>query len=249
MILIGIDLSLTSPGIACFNTNTHKWHMYAFLQHKQKHRLFKHEAITLWPQIPGPEVVDNLRFEHIITHIIAMIQMLKSESSVSVCLEDYAYDTNSGNDFKIYELAGILKYHLYTKCGITSVPKIAIGRWKKLSCDYGHATKSDVVTFMCTHGPKLDFLTLLDQKVGADDKIPSPTQDLCDSAGIVLALLYLIEHPAEKLNPAKKKNKKSKKDKKTEKDIVAKPEKLKPCKKKPKKIECTDFDYSVLFDQ
>jgi hypothetical protein len=204
MILIGIDLSLTSPGLSVLDESD-VWYMYAFLQHKKKHKNFKHPLITLLPMIPNSTTSDMIRYQYIVDQIIKIIQFWQTKNSrIKIVIENYAFSAASGNGYKLYELGGIMKYALFFRCQLDCV-LLPVKKWKKYAIGNGDATKLEVVQYMVTNGPKLDFMTLLDMKIPPDNIPGNPVQDICDACGLILAYKHILQYGENLKNSKKRK--------------------------------------------
>ena len=59
-------------------------------------------------------------------------------------------------------------------------------QWKKRTIGHGNATKSQVIEYVQTHGPCTDLCTAFG--VTANQKIPSPIDDLADAICLALSL-------------------------------------------------------------
>lgn len=237
MLLIGIDLSLRSPGIAVFDTSIHNseaWHIYAFTQTTTKHKIENNKHIKLLSPIPSCDnEIDLKRYRYIVDSIVKIIQESQTNhKDVRVAIEGYAFSKNkSGHTFKLYELTGILKMAIFEKCQI-SCRIIAITQWKRLVTGKSFAEKVDIVNFMKSNGPTFDFLEIM-QYHDVGNEIPNPVQDMADACGIAIAFHKLIE--IEKKHPLKSNVKKS-----VKKSVKKPPQKRKniimsPSKKKGKK--------------
>ncbi len=209
--VVGLDLSVRSPGIAVATqdevTKRWSWRLYCFAQRKREHgiRFEAPEGATLHvlPALPkvtteGSLLGDVGRYTTIaaalMQHVIAPMQ--DAASTCHVVIEGYAFPRRevSGHSFKLHELGGVIKSQLVA-AGVQHITVMTASRWKKLALGNGHASKHDAVTWMATHGPRMDILCALRLKATKDGDIPTPAQDVADAAGLVLAVTHPLSPP------------------------------------------------------
>jgi hypothetical protein len=206
MIIIAIDLGIKSPAMGIWFDDG-EWFYYAFLSRIRKHAHFSHPQITLLPPIPklsksakkdraAKASMTMQKYRHITDHLVANIQQWQvTEKEVRVIMEGYSFGSDSGNQFKMYELGGILKYRIETECHlpIVSYPP---SRWKAWGVGKGDADKAYIVEYMKTHGPCLDFCSIFQLTIPANRKVPTPVQDLGDVSGMILAYKAWLANPS-----------------------------------------------------
>ncbi len=185
-IIVGLDMSLTSAGIAIFYQATKKWQLYAFAQRKREIGLTKkintNCTLTLFNEIPSAaDACDAFRYKFVIDHIIKVIPL----HSI-VLIEAYAYPNKAiaGSNFKLHELGGVLKVELLKK-NITDVSSIVNTSWKKLTLGNGNATKLDVVNHCQINEPNINILEVLNLQLTKNNEVPCPAQDIADAICIV----------------------------------------------------------------
>ena len=163
MYVIGVDLSLRSPGFAVYYNST--WILYYFAQNnKQQGHIWTNEdgsiKIISLPRIPASNCSDILRYAHIIHAFeVDILSKLDRSIPIRILLEDYAFVARkfAGHHKKLQELGGIFKYSLYTN-NITDVECITSARWKKMATGNGRITKRGMVAFIKANKPNLYVL-------------------------------------------------------------------------------------------
>ena len=220
---VGIDMSLTSPGIACFWAGV--WSLWCFATRKREENLRWQSAdgtITLCvlPMIPGPALADAERYRHIITHIQReCVPHWPTDSRLLLEHYIFAKPSMSGSSYKLHELCGILKYHLtQTHPGLTTV---APSVWKKQLSGLSGLSKYQTLCLVQSKLPQLDLMKLFGFE--ATLVVPNPVQDLADAIGIVMASMTEDIHTF-KTGKITNRIKKAKKDKikKAKGDVVKK---------------------------
>ncbi len=184
--IVGLDMSLTSPGIAVFGRRTQFWNLYAFAQRKReigmKRNINSNARIELFGRIPSSDTAsDAERYKFIVDHIIQIIP----EDSI-VLIEGYAFVNRAiaGSNFKLHELGGFLKVKLLEK-KITNVHSIVSSCWKKAAIGKGNATKNEVVDCVLNKDPFIDLMKLFQLEPTVNGEIPCPVQDLADAIEMV----------------------------------------------------------------
>lgn len=191
--LVGLDLSLTSPALAVHDTTTSTWHLFAFAQRVREEGVCIHDknvCITLLPAIPKTGC-NEARYEHIRHHLVdAVLQPLCAAApTVRVAIESYAFGaTHSGHAYKLMELGGIVKHSLFRQFPHWTVQAVPPTKWKKHTVGTGRASKAEVVTYVQHHGPCVPLLELLGLVPSSTGTIPCPVQDLADAVCLVLSL-------------------------------------------------------------
>ncbi len=185
-VIVGLDMSLTSAGIAIFYQETKTWQLYAFAQRQKeigmKKKLNEFVSLTLFGRIPTSDCSsDAVRYQFIIEHIIKIIP-----SNAIVLIEAYAYPNKAiaGSNFKLHELGGVLKVELLKK-NIQFVYSIVSSSWRKLAFGKGNLNKNDVVELILKNDPFIDLMQTFDLKLSKNGTIPCPVQDIADAIGIV----------------------------------------------------------------
>jgi hypothetical protein len=194
VIYVGLDLSLTSPGVAIYETVSAAWTLYGFEQRVREHGLTRHcgaTTILLLPRIPSAASSNEARYEHIRHYIVdVMLARFHADPSVVVGIECYAFGAkNAGSSYKLQELGGIVKHSLWKTYPTWRQEIITPGQWKKQTIGSGRATKADALKHIQTHGPVVCLLPELGLELTSNGDVPCPAQDLADAACIVLSLL------------------------------------------------------------
>ena len=196
VVLVGVDLSLTSPGVAIHDTTTDTWLLYGFAQRKREQGIRKHQGKTtlcLLPRIPNSDTTNEERYEHIRSHVMETILLpYRAEPQVVVGIENYAFAAQSGHSYKLQELGGILKHSLWKTYPGWHQEAIPPAQWKKQVIGNGRATKKDALLHVGQYGPCISLLCELGLSMSTTGEVPCPAQDLADAACIVL---YLAGHP------------------------------------------------------
>ena len=187
---VGIDMSLTSPGIACFWAGI--WSLWCFAVRKRDENLQWRSVdgaikLTVLPMIPGPSFKDVDRYRHIITYIQRECVPHWPKDS-RLYLENYIFTKPSlaGSSYKIHELGGILKYQLtQTHPHLTTV---APSVWKKKLSGLSGMSKHQTLCCVQARLPQLDLMNLFGfGSTQTTSVVPNPVQDISDAIGIVLA--------------------------------------------------------------
>lgn len=186
MIIAGIDLSLTSPGLVVHDTDTKTITAY-FYPARKRNRNIKLEVETeyaggtLFKLVPipgkpgaGMSLVD--RYAQISKDIVDRIPL-----SARVLLEGYAFESRSSSASKLHELGGILKFRLFCR-DRTRCEEVPPARLKKFFTGSGRADKLDMHTHFVTRG----FPNLMECFGFSDCKgCPNPVQDIVDAFTLV----------------------------------------------------------------
>lgn len=174
--VIGLDYSLTSPGIT-IKTPEGKLKFY-FLAHKPKlegiqfdNEDFRIEGVT-YPIYSS----DQERYEKLAYTVLLLLEINQaSKESTRIFIEGYSYASSVSSMFPLAENMSILKYFLW-KEGY-SFEMIPPSKVKKLATDKGNAKKEDVYhAFKSETG--LDLINILGLK---SEKIGNPVSDIADS--------------------------------------------------------------------
>ena len=187
-IRVGLDISLKSPGIAIHDLNTDTWSLFCFAQRASDFTTVQSPQVHVLPAIPSTTKSNVERYEHIRKHLVDNILMkYREHEHVHVNIESYAFGAkNSGSSYKLQELGGVLKHSLWIYFPTWTYSCIPPTQWKKRTIGHGNATKSQVIEYVQTHGPCLDLCAAFG--VTANQKIPSPIDDLADAICFALSL-------------------------------------------------------------
>jgi len=198
----GFDLSLTSSACAIYDLQLKKWYICAFTQKAREDVKFYYATANaeVWLLDALPETHnDVLRYIHVEEHLMKFVcehipaQYRKDQTDVRI--EQYAFvgPEHAGHSYKLHEIGGIIKRALW-KHGFPHVTPVVVGAWKRTVVGKGNCTKLDVVQFIATHGPKINFLTILgydESTLAKDEKnqavVPCPAQDFADASAIAMA--------------------------------------------------------------
>ena len=195
MIIVGLDLSLASPGIAVYDTATTRWSLYGFAQRVREQNLEKTSGgttIRLFPAIPR-DVCNEARYEHVRAYLVdRVLAPYADEPEVVIGIECYAFGArHSGSSYKLQELGGVIKHSIWQRFPGWVQLSIPPTQWKKLTLGRGQATKLAVVEYVAGAGPCLPLVTLLGTALGKQGAVPSPAQDLADAVCVALSVTLL----------------------------------------------------------
>lgn len=193
MLRIGIDLSLTSPGIAINNTVTKKWYLYGFLQ-KKSQPSFEYESecihLKLLPHIPDSSTQNEQRYEHIryhlVDHVLCNFRHDIDNYDTTIHIESYAFSTKSGSSYKLQELGGIVKHSIWKSFPNIVQHSVPPTSWKKSVVGNGRATKLEVLQWIKDNGPCISLLDILNLSLTKSRDVPCPCQDISDAMCIAL---------------------------------------------------------------
>jgi Holliday junction resolvasome RuvABC endonuclease subunit len=180
--IVGLDMSLTSPGVAVLTGNI--WQLYGFSKKKTKvtrsFNIRDNINLTLFPTIPKDHS-DAKRYKFIIDFLINVIPQ-----NSDIWIEAYAYPSRnkSGSNFKLHELGGHLKVRLEEHHS-NHYQNVVASSWKKKVVGKGNATKLDVLHHVKEQEPFIDLLNILNLELTKKGDVPCPAQDIADAICIV----------------------------------------------------------------
>lgn len=166
---VGIDLSVSSPGLAILDTGKGKTTIGCFQQRKREpvgtHEITPTCSLEIMPPIPrsgsgkdGDQTDwDLARYTHVVKHIVGLIEreavFMHRMRDVDVYVEGYAFAPReqSGSAYKLRELCGILKYEIKRRNPEWGVHTISIGTWRKTFTAAGNTKKPETVLEVCRH--------------------------------------------------------------------------------------------------
>ena len=179
-IILGLDLSLSSPGISVIDKSTGIIHTYFYPQRKRElNFVFKSELFNIIALCPFDSNLCLYQKYHRICQDI--IDVISGHQVEFVMLEGYSFgSTNSSSMSKLYELGGIVRYHI----SVLGIPfeDIAPTSLKKQFTGSGKAQKEDMYqTFISKNLPNLKRIFKVEQCNG----VPTPVQDIVDSVALI----------------------------------------------------------------
>jgi Holliday junction resolvasome RuvABC endonuclease subunit len=213
--LVALDLSLTSPGIAIVRdaTSELQWALGCFAQRVREvksmlgtNRVNNTVTLTVMSMIPASHCASDLeRYKHIIDGICNMIDdsiRHRPAKSINVVIEGYAFMSGpaAGSSYKLHELGGIVKHTLCTNYVGVSINSLGPSQWRKLALGSGRADKRDIIEHVHRCAPFVDLLSVFGFPPSTSRVIPNPVQDVADAMGLALAHLRPVP-------PMKKKRK------------------------------------------
>jgi Holliday junction resolvasome RuvABC endonuclease subunit len=188
-IYVGIDLSLSSPGLSIYVFNTKQTYAYFYPTRKKDvdRSLIldcswnEGTGFHLCPfkEVEKSDLLD--RYHRITTDIMDKINQHSScASNTNIRMEGYAFDARSSSSSKLHELGGILKYKLHVSGYVFE--EIAPTRLKKWFTNTGRATKED----MNKHFISIGFPNLLGIfEMNKCKGVPNPVQDIIDACALM----------------------------------------------------------------
>lgn len=212
--VVGLDISLTSPGITVVDMVRNTVHFACFAQRKREAQMVGKSILLtpndkysftlhVLPNIPTSSVSDYIRFKHIVDELVGFVHRMTSSSAViKFIIEDYAYSAGGANSFKLMELGGIVKYVINKRFPVKNVYRISVSSWKKYFTGKGNATKRQVCDSAISLHRLPDLFPVFGFKNENQENIPCPIQDIYDS--VAITGIFLAPPPA--INRRKKKN-------------------------------------------
>ena len=189
MIIIGLDMSLRSPGFSATNTCDGTWTIGClYLPNLKKSFPQASSDVTnifsvtdsveviIYPRISNADP-DIKRYDHIVKSLGHFIRHVNAtdQEEIRMYIEGYAFVHKfAGSDYKTKELTGIVKY-AFKHLNPVSVP---ITTWRKVVSGSGKMTKTGALQKVAGI-INLDLVALL----GTSD---SPAHDIADAMCIAL---------------------------------------------------------------
>lgn len=200
---VGLDMSLSSPGVALIDHNGIV-HLLGFQQRTsdkpvENHRLTDKLIIS---RLPYPMNADRwTRSDHIVRVIMDWIDERRVDKTcdVHVYIENYAFGMVSTSVSKLCELGGIMRYALWKKGWTFS--EISAGTIKKHFSGSGKASKRDMVTAYQKRGYPLMNTVL------SITSYQHPQEDMVDALATLLTGLGADPHSPKKPKAPKRKPK------------------------------------------
>lgn len=188
---IGIDLSLTSPGL-CLNYENH--YEFFFFSHLKKHEDFCYNKDNIYIHsviYPIESNGDDLnkrvnKYYYIVDNIMNTIQIFaKDLDNIEIGIEGYSYSSVGQGLTKLAELGGILRYEIFKNN--FKLAELQPGEIKKHFTGCGNCTKFHMQKQFQSLNI-IDFFRILDLKESKALNIPHPIEDLIDSFAIICLL-------------------------------------------------------------
>lgn len=192
MITVGIDLSLSSPGMCIFDPCAKIVYCF-FLPSRRKDIPRRFDCESPWsggcqicvrvlkPYPPGV-TGDQERYEHVTTELVERIKACHQTGvRTNIFMEGYAFGCRgSAHSYKLAELTGILKQNLFRE-GLTvvSVPPTQV---KKSFSGKGSATKVEMYRVFHT---RVDVDLLRRFEMLQCKGVPNPVQDIVDAFAVM----------------------------------------------------------------
>ena len=169
--ILGVDYSLTSPGVCLYDTHLKSFKLFFVSDKKKLLNLACGHSIVTGFEYP----LYRNDLERYINLSNWVMSLIPDTSNVHVIIEGYSYGSTSARLFQIAENAGCLKLQFHNKnIPFTVVPPTTI---KKLATGKGNSKKEPVYeAFVEKTG--IDLKSLFETKAAT---ISSPISDLSDS--------------------------------------------------------------------
>jgi Holliday junction resolvasome RuvABC endonuclease subunit len=183
MTILGIDLSLTSPGLVVQSENEYTAYFYACRKRDNslasKSFAFDGGVFHL-KKLQDQEQTDNLfgRYDVIVRDILRIVE---THDVKHVVIEGYAFSAQSSSTSKLFELGGIVRYSLWRK-NIT-FEDIAPTRVKKMFTGCGKADKLEMWKTFHKIYKFPDLRTIF--KVHNCKDVAHPVQDIVDAVALI----------------------------------------------------------------
>ncbi len=188
MYIVGLDLSLRSPGFAVYNLESDQWDLYGFKQNQKSVEGLSGSDkcnLCLLPLIPS-KCEDTVVYNHILYYLKLHILDRLKDQSVLFIIEGYAFSKQHNAGYKLQELGGVIKSAIFN--GGFQQRVLPPTYWKKLLTGKGNCTKLEV--FQHLHSPTSSSPSLIDLfnlDVNRTTTIPHPIEDIADAVGLILA--------------------------------------------------------------
>jgi len=203
-IIIGLDISLKSPGIAVSRDDK----IYAMYFEQRKHSVppttNDKVSLTALPLLLDASHSDMDRYQQLVAASVKWLCGMvpnKERASAIVYVEGYAF-TRSAYNYKLHEVTGILKFMLH-QSGFTC-QVVPVTTWKRQLTGNAFADKYQVLQTV-NRRLNVDLAHLLQTKLSPAKplkgrkrrrgqnlqvmtrSVPTPLQDVADAIGIVLS--------------------------------------------------------------
>lgn len=210
--IVGIDMSLSNPGVALLDRTQRILTLYWF-RNRKRELAYSQQRINapgsplhnwqiqtqIWEPaetsaVPKSSLFRLRKYWPRIHQIVAFIQSLGAGAVAGI--EGYSFYTKATQaDTTLKELGGILRWEL-SKAGVDmmEIPPSVI---KKLFSGKGNATKQQMYTAYCQQfaGPSLyDMLNIpFNPKTKSKNLPPHPIEDLVDGLAVAMSMLIMLD--------------------------------------------------------
>lgn len=202
--IVGIDMSLTNPGLCRLCPSLRRIHLYAFRNRvKERNTLtivqspgsafdgwvLQTTVIEPWPDSPFGSSLP--RMDRFVSRVQSLVSLIGTEKTI-VGIENYAFSVDpTPGDCLLKELGGILRYEL---CRLGhEIIEIVPSQVKAMFCKKGNATKQDMYAAFLNQYKLPDFAALMT----TGKRINShPVEDMVDAFAVaVCVMMKQCEHP------------------------------------------------------
>ena len=203
-VIIGIDYSVTSPGIVIYKDD--KYFFYFFAKRKREEGLYQSNDNWVLQALEYPEYnTREERFDKLANIIHSVIcNHVYGILTCKVGIEGYSYGSTGQRVSEIYENGSIIRNKLYhSGWDITEYPPSEI---KKYFTGKGNAGKSEMM-YQFEYENVIDLYAELGLKESKNGNVPNPCQDLADAYAIVQKLrgITITHNPVNKVDGILKK--------------------------------------------
>ena len=188
MSIIGLDLSLNSPGITVLDQG--KYYTYFFPTRKREYN-FHHWVTPDFEITALPPVDKKLPIYHRYKQVTSHIECIIFKHNVKQAVLESAFFAGNQSDEILCVLGGLVKSVLFD----LNIPWFIIAppRLKRLFAGHGRSDKKDMYKAYIEKGFP-DILIPLQLKA-SKSTIPVPAQDIVDSVALITC--YIEEHKSK----------------------------------------------------
>jgi Holliday junction resolvasome RuvABC endonuclease subunit len=185
MIYVGIDLSVSSPGV-CLINELNEIYMYYVSSKKKHENIISNRGnirIRMMTSVFKKEWDNRInRWEEISSAVVELIDSSGGDE-FKIGIEDYSYGSVGSGTTKLAELKGIVLYKLRKY----DVREISPSVNKKFFTGSGNATKKHMYKQFVSMHPEINLFDIFDMeyKEGSED-VPCPIQDIIDGYSLAL---------------------------------------------------------------
>ncbi len=224
-VLVALDFSLRSPGVCVCRRSAQgelEYEVYGFYRGREISKEFTENRLAVQLlRLSEPEddpaaglVVSNLRrYQELVERVVSRcFQPLLAgpgavdPSRVRVVIESYAFmgRSQSGANYKLHEVTGILKYQLF-RLDIRDIHELAAPAWRRAVFGTCSAGKAEALARFSADFPACPLLQLCSRSLGKNGTVPTPVQDICEAYCLcVAAASYDFARAAERRASRKK---------------------------------------------
>ena len=194
--VVGLDFSLRSPGV-CVRTPGGRMHLIGFYGSEDTTVELGDTTVHLFQRKDGGGVEteeephrrveqDLARYAHLTERLLKLLCSIfpdiSARAQVHMVIESYAFygRGHTGNNYKLHEVTGCFKLRLFM-AGFTWWSERPVSVWRRICFGTPKAQKKDAFDFFCTQMPGVDLMSICKRKLGKNDTVPCPVQDICEA--------------------------------------------------------------------